>query len=217
MHPDDGYAARHGKGRGKSECWYILDCPEGAELIIGNRAKDKEELARMINEGRWDELLNRVAVKKGDFIQLDPGTLHAITAGVELLEIQENSDLTYRIYDYGRLENGKPRRLNLEQGIEVIDTPDMVYESDILHTKDMPGQLQCLIDTAHYSIYKLTVDGEYISRNTSPVFKMVNVIEGEGTVEGIRVRKGDHLIIPALCRSYCVYGRLQLIVTEPVF
>ncbi len=217
VHPDDGYAARHGNGRGKSECWYILDCPEGAELIIGNRAKDKEELARMINEGRWDELLNRVAVKKGDFIQLDPGTLHAITAGVELLEIQENSDLTYRIYDYGRLENGKPRRLNLEQGIEVIDTPDMVYESDILHTKDMPGQLQRLIDTAHYSIYKLTVDGEYISRNTSPVFKMVNVIEGEGTVEGIRVRKGDHLIIPALCRSYCVYGRLQLIVTEPVF
>ena len=114
VHPDDAYAGKNENGSfGKTECWYILDAPEGAALVIGHNAKDKAQLEDMISNGRWDEFLREVPVKKGDFIQIDPGTVHAIKGGIEILETQQNSDITYRVYDYGRLQNGKPRELHI--------------------------------------------------------------------------------------------------------
>ena len=103
VHPDDGYARLHEAGaRGKNECWYILDCPQEADIIIGHRAKSRGELARMVEEKRWDYLLNVIPIHKGDCFYIPSGTIHAIRRGTLLLEIQQNSDLTYRLYDYGR-------------------------------------------------------------------------------------------------------------------
>ena len=103
VHPDDTYAAEHEKGSlGKMECWYILDCEPDSKLVIGHNAKTHEELEDMVHNGRWSELIREVPVKKGDFIQIDPGTVHAIKGGITILETQQNSDITYRVYDYDR-------------------------------------------------------------------------------------------------------------------
>ena len=98
VHPDDAYANVHENGSlGKTECWYVLDCPEGAALVVGHNASTREELKSMIEEGRWGELIREIPVKKGDFIQIDPGTVHAIKGGLMILETQPNSDITYRV------------------------------------------------------------------------------------------------------------------------
>ena len=121
VHPDDAYAKEHENGSfGKTECWYIMDAPENATLVIGHNAKTKEELASMIHEGRWSEFIREIPVKKGDFIQIDPGTVHAIKGGLLILETQQNSDITYRVYDYDRLQNGRPRELHIEKSLSLI-------------------------------------------------------------------------------------------------
>ena len=101
VHPDDAYAKVHENGSlGKTECWFILDCKENATLVVGHNAKTKEELEQMIHEGRWKEFIREIPIKPGDFIQIDPGTVHAIKGGTLLLETQQSSDITYRVYDY---------------------------------------------------------------------------------------------------------------------
>ena len=113
VHPDDAYAQKNENGSlGKTECWYIMDCKEDATLVVGHNAKTKDELDDMVAQGRWQELIREVPIRKGDFIQIDPGTVHAIKADTLILETQQNSAITYRLYDYGRLQNGKPRQLD---------------------------------------------------------------------------------------------------------
>lgn len=103
IHPNDEYAAEHENGSlGKTECWYVLDCEPDATIIVGQRAKDRAEAAQMIEEGRWDDMLNVLPIHKGDFFQIDSGTVHAIKTGTLILETQQSSDVTYRLYDYDR-------------------------------------------------------------------------------------------------------------------
>ena len=113
VHPNDAYAKEHESGSlGKTECWYVVDCDEGAEIVIGHHAKTREEVKEMILNKRWSEFIRVVPVHKGDFFQINPGCLHAIKGGTLILETQQNSDITYRVYDYDRLSNGKPRELH---------------------------------------------------------------------------------------------------------
>ena len=103
VHPDNAYAKEHENGSlGKTECWYILDSEPGTQIVIGHHAKDKEELMQMVEEKRWKDLIREVPVKKGDFYQIDPGCVHAIKGGTVILETQQSSDITYRVYDYDR-------------------------------------------------------------------------------------------------------------------
>ena len=98
VHPDDAYARRNEKGSfGKTECWYVLDCKEDSALIVGHNAKTRDEMKSMVDEGRWDEFVRRVPVKKGSFVQIEPGCIHAITGGLLLFETEQNSDITYRV------------------------------------------------------------------------------------------------------------------------
>ena len=94
----------------------MLDCEPGTKIVIGHNAKDKKELEEMIRQGRWDEFIRVTDVKKGDFFQINPGCLHAIKGGTVILETQQNSDITYRVYDYDRLSDGKPRQLHPSPG-----------------------------------------------------------------------------------------------------
>ncbi|MDO4539372.1 MAG: mannose-6-phosphate isomerase, partial [Coriobacteriales bacterium] len=92
VHPDDAYAAENENGSlGKRECWYVLDAKEGGDIVVGQRAKNRAEFEQLVEEGRWDDLLNRVPIKKGDFFQIDPGTVHAILGGTLVLETQQSS------------------------------------------------------------------------------------------------------------------------------
>ena len=110
---------------GKTECWYIIDAEEGAEIIYGHKAKTKEELASLIEAGDWDGLLSKTPVKKGDFFFVPSGTMHAIGPGILILETQQSSDTTYRVYDFDRRDDqGNKRELHIQQSLDVLNLGD---------------------------------------------------------------------------------------------
>lgn len=205
VHPDDNYAKVHENGSfGKTECWYILDAPENGTLVVGHHAKTKEELASMIHEGRWSEFIREIPVKKGDFIQIDPGTVHAIKGGLLILETQQNSDITYRVYDYDRLQNGKPRELHVEKSIDVITVPAKSVGDSVRSVLNLPkNQLNELYSCKYYDIFKVDVDGKMSFEQTYP-FLLMSVVEGDGIIDSRPVKKGDHFILP------CGYGEVHL-------
>ena len=143
VHPDDDYAKVHENGSlGKTECWYILDCKKKCDDRYRTQFKDKEELSRMIHEGKWSEFIREIPIKKGDFLQIDPGTVHAIKGGTLILETQQNSDITYRVYDYGRLSNGKPRELHIDKSIDVITVPAKSVADSVKSVADLPRSIR---------------------------------------------------------------------------
>ncbi len=211
VHPDDEYAKKYENGSlGKTECWYVLDCDEGAELIIGHNAKTKEELCSMIDEGRWDELLRRVPIKKGDFIKINPGTIHAIKGGTMVLETQQNSDITYRLYDYDRISGGKKRELHLDKSKDVIDVPFKEDENGGTCAKTKNSWLQELLHCRYFTLWKGIVKGKERLIQDRP-FMIVSVTEGEGSLNGHRIGKGDHFILPAQFGEKDIEGELEII------
>lgn len=215
VHPDDAYAKVHENGSlGKTECWYILDCPEDATLVVGHNAGSREELKEMIDQKRWSELIREVPVKKGDFIQINPGTVHAIKGGLMILETQQNSDITYRVYDYDRLSDGKPRELHVQQSIDVITVPAPSAEDSVSHAADLPANtMNELIVCDYYKVYKLTVT-EPVSFEQEHPFLIMSVIEGEGLVNGQMIRKGDHFILPSGFGKVELQGDMTLIASS---
>lgn len=214
VHPDDAYAYRNEKGSlGKTECWYILDCDGDGKIVVGHNAKDKEELKTMIDEHRWNELIRVVPIKKGDFFQIDPGTVHAIKAGTVILETQQNSDITYRLYDYDRLSGGKPRELHIDKSIDVIKCPHEDKNTDRKEIKLENAVIEELVTCQYYSVKKLSVKGKQVFEQKEP-FTILSVIDGEGFIDGITITKGDHFILPAGYGNYCLEGNIQLITSH---
>lgn len=212
VHPNDAYAKVNENGSlGKTECWYILDCAEDATLVIGHNAKTKEELADMIHQGRWSEFIREIPVKKGDFIQIDPGTVHAIKGGILILETQQNSDITYRVYDYDRLSNGKPRELHIDKSIDVITVPAKTVADSVIDTTTMPkDELYQVYECQFYKVFKLEVEKKAVFEQKYP-FMLVSILEGEGLFNGELVKKGEHLILPAGMETVEVEGSLKAI------
>lgn len=211
VHPDDAYAMEHENGSfGKTECWYILDCDEGATIVIGHNAKDSAEVADMIHGARWSELIREIPVHKGDFFQIDPGCVHAIKGGTVILETQQNSDITYRVYDYDRLQNGKPRQLHVEQSIAVIKAP-YVPQSEAPKTYTVGDcTVTHYISCDYYTVEKLELNGT-AEFAMDKAFVNVSVAEGSGEIDGTPVKKGDHFIIPAGYGNYVLTGNMMLI------
>lgn len=214
VHPDDAYVKAHEHCPfGKTECWYVMDCPENAELVIGHHANTRQELEQMIREERYEELIRRVPVKKGDFIQINPGTVHAIGAGFLILETQQNSDITYRVYDYGRLVNGKPRELHVEKSIDVINVPDDSDKRSVSHTDHLlPNRMNLLVECDYYKVWKVDVT-ERVSLEQQYPFLIVSVLAGEGAVGGRPVQKGNHLLLPDGFGRVELSGRMELILS----
>ena len=211
VHPDDAYAKeKEGGALGKTECWYILDCPENGALVLGHNAKDREELKQMIEAKRWSELIRLRAIRKGDFLQIEPGTVHAIKSGTMLLEIQQSSDITYRLFDYDRLDHGRPRQLHLTNSIEVIRCPHVDPQMNGRITEYEDCKLEELIRCSYYTVVKLTLLGKQEFKQIHS-FLNISVISGEGTIDGNAIRKGDHLILPAGYGTYLLEGDLELI------
>lgn len=197
VHPDDAYAKEHENGSlGKTECWYIVDCKENASIVIGHHAKNRLEMEAMIRDGCWADFIREVPVKKGDFFQIEPGCLHAIKGGTQILETQQNSDITYRVYDYNRLSDGKPRELHLQQSLDVIKVP--FQESPVQpETEHLAGAEKThLITCSYYQVDKYRVKGSF-RQSFFGGFTNVTVIEGAGFVNGEPVEKGAAFIVPA--------------------
>lgn len=216
VHPNDAYAHRHENGElGKTECWYVLDCQKDAELILGHRAQTKEEFVRLIERNEWDHLLRRIPIKPGDFFYVPSGTLHALCEGTLVLEIQQSSDATYRLYDYDRTdENGNKRELHLQKAIDVTDIPHT--DQNVKSTKHQIGDalITILAETPFFSIYKWNVSGK-ASFPAPGRYLLASVIKGRGKLDGCSIQKGGHFIVPADFGDFVIEGDCEVIVSHP--
>lgn len=215
VHPNDEEAMRlEGEPYGKTECWYVVEAEQGAELILGHTAETKEQLVEAIANGEWDILLRRQPVKAGDFIFVPSGTIHAIGEGIVILETQQSSDTTYRVYDFDRTDDkGKTRELHLDQAIEVTtvpDTPKIVHST----TKNVRGgTIQTLIETDEFNVYRMEVTDGFMLRPLDR-FRLVSVLSGMGTLDGVPLEKGDHLVVTVSSQPLAVEGSMELIVSD---
>ncbi|WP_277281044.1 mannose-6-phosphate isomerase, class I [Streptococcus hyointestinalis] len=218
VHPDDTYALEHEGELGKTECWYVIAADEGAEIIYGHNAKSKEELAQMITAGDWEHLLTKIPVKAGDFFYVPSGTMHAIGKGILILETQQSSDTTYRVYDFDRKDaSGKTRDLHLKQSIDVLtigkpanSTPARVISGNL--------DLTTLVSNAFFTVYKWQISGQVDFKRTAP-YLLLSILEGQGqlVIEGTSypIKKGNHFILPNDVNSWELTGELTLIVSHP--
>ena len=211
VHPDDAYAAEHENGSlGKCECWYVLDCDPDATIIVGQKAHDRAEFAKLVEEGRWGDLVNEVPIHKGDFFQIDAGTLHAIKGGTLILETQQSSDVTYRVYDYDRIQDdGSKRELHLEQSMDVVDYAAEAPESGQITVPEVDGITE-LESNACYTVERVRVAGEKTLVQDHD-FMCVSVIEGQGSVNGQAVGKGTHFVAPCESGDLAFAGEMTLI------
>lgn len=220
VHPDDVFANAHENGEfGKTECWYIIDCKEDAEMIYGHHAQTKEQLMEMIEKGQWSDLLRRVKIKPGDFFYVPSGTIHALCEGTLVLETQQSSDTTYRVYDYDRVdEKGNKRELHLDKAIAVSTVPHQDVKPSIAEREEGGADITTFIQEKYFSVYKWEVEQKAVLQQNK-YFQLASVIEGEGTlttVEGdFPIRKGDHFILPYELEGFSIKGKATLIVSHP--
>lgn len=220
VHPNNEYAMRVEGEYGKTEMWYIVDCDEGATLLYGFK-KDisKEEFAQRIADNTLLEVTNSVSVKKGDVFFIEAGTLHAIGKGIVIAEIQQNSNTTYRIYDYGRVGNdGKPRELHVEKAKDVTDLcPAKAYPEAETEEKD-GYTIKLLSSCEYFTTNAVKVSSKATLNADDKSFHSILVLEGNGTMKSndddtLKVKKGDSVFIPAGTGEYEVEGDLSVILT----
>lgn len=209
VHPSDEYALSQEGQYGKTEMWYIVDCDENAYLYYGfNREISKEEFRTRIENNTLLEVLNKVPVKKGDCFFIESGTLHAICEGILIAEIQQNSNLTYRIYDYGRVDaNGNPRELHIDKALKVTTTapPTVAYGKPTSNT---------LASCKYFTAEKLDVDDVCEIEVTEESFQNLLCLEGTASVDGVEITKGESIFLPANMGKVKISGKANLIVSK---
>ncbi|WP_217588066.1 mannose-6-phosphate isomerase, class I [Lentibacillus saliphilus] len=216
VHPDDTYAQQvEHQPYGKTECWYVLDCDDDAEIVFGHHASSKEEFKQMVEDGEWDQLLRRVKVKKGDFIYVPSGTIHAIGKGIVILEIQQSSDITYRVYDYGRQDaHGQERELHIDSSIAVTTYPHKAEQQEKVRHDIGDLTETRLVQAEYFTVYHWVLNGK-VETPVDADFVLVSVIEGAGslTIAGqtYALTEGQHFLLPASVESYELKGNMSLI------
>ncbi|MCU9813571.1 MULTISPECIES: mannose-6-phosphate isomerase, class I [Paraclostridium] len=219
VHPDNEYAKKNENGElGKTECWYIIDCDDDAEMIFGHNAKSKEELEFMVSNNKWNDLLRRVKVNKGDFFYVPSGTIHALCKGTLVLETQQNSDTTYRVYDYDRVDsNGNKRELHVDKSIDVTTVPHVENKPNYSIIENANFKLTTFLSNEFFSVHKLDVFTEYSSTQDKP-FELYSVIDGNGKLVSnsneYSLNKGDNFILPNNFGEFKIIGNLQLIISH---
>lgn len=218
VHPNDEYAKRVENEYGKTEIWYVLDAADGAELIYGFKEKiSKEEFKAAIENNTLKEKLNCVKVKKGDLFFIEAGTVHAIGKGALIAEIQQNSNSTYRVYDYGRVgKDGKPRELHIKKALDVSKTEPPKYdvkplENEVEH-KGYVSQKLCDCDLFSVDRYKVS-DAVNLSTDENS-FNHILVIDGNGRIDGMNAKKGDSFFVPANYGVYSIKGEIEVLITK---
>ena len=223
VHPDNEYANEHENGGfGKTEVWYVVSADEGAELVYGfKRDVTREELREAILKNELPPLLNSVPVKAGDVFFVPAGLLHAIGKGILICEIQQNSDTTYRVYDWGRVgADGKPRELHVERALDVLKlsgeelrdfSPELISAGDG-YSDYMVARCEYFTATVRKqeSASALATDGSS--------FKALTFVSGEGKLvcgeESADFKRGDIFFLPAAPAEYAVLGKCEFLITE---
>ena len=222
VHPDNDYAMRVEGEFGKTEMWYIVDCEPGASLLYGfQREITREEFARRIENDTLLEVCNRVPVKKGDVFFIESGTLHAVGKGILLCEVQQNSNTTYRIYDYGRVgKDGKPRQLHVEKARDVTRLkPPTRDTKPMLHIHLFANaDVELLACCEYFTVYHFTLKGGADLRTSKESFQSITVLSGSLQLstenEKLELGRGETVFLPAGLGCYRVDGEAEFILSE---
>ena len=224
VHPDDEYAAIYEDGLGKTEMWYVLDAKNDSELVYGfSHDVDEEQVRKAIEAGTITDLLNHVPVYRDDLFYIEAGTVHAIGAGILLAEIQENSNITYRLYDYGRIDkNGQTRPLHIDKALEVArlnssSTPRQPMR--VLKYKNGTASellTRCKYFQVERMLLNTAVRREMAAfRTDSNSFHVLLVVDGCGMVIAEDVNlpffKGDCIFVPAESVELKLHGKAQML------
>ena len=222
IHPDDEYALENENEYGKNEMWYVLDAEPGAYLYCGlSRASSKEEIEERIKNNTITEILNKIEVKKGDMVKA--GTIHAIGAGIFICEIQQNSNCTYRMYDYDRRDKfGNPRELHIAKSLDVVNP--VKYEKDnkcnVMLAHNEHYMSKRLVQCKYFEVIKYEIEDEAKIPVDEASFLSVIVIDGEGTImtddndKELKFKAGESFFINAGKRNVVVNGRSTCIITH---
>ena len=221
VHPDDAYARVHEGESGKTEMWYVIDATPGASLIYGfTKEISLEEFEQRIKNNTLLDVCNRVPIKKGDVFFIEAGTLHAIGAGALIAEIQQSSNSTYRVYDYGRIgKDGKPRQLHIEKALAVTKRQPPTHKvGEIAKLTcftdyDLDVLAQCdLFKVSHFDLH-----GECKLNAKKDSFHSILVLAGDIMLtygeNSFTLTKGDSVFVPADMGKYALNGNGEFILT----
>ena len=219
VHPSDEYAKKNENQMGKTEMWYILEAQKGAKIVYGFEYDvTPEMIKKSLQDHTFEQLLHYEEVKKGDCIYIPSGTVHALGKGIVCAEIQESSDVTYRLYDYDRVDaNGNKRPLHLEKALAVLNYK-MQYESIrqrqlIKFNKDFVSE--CLTKNNYFSVLKFFIKNNCEIKKVTTSFDIILITEGKGEIkvknESLFFNKGDCIIIPASIASYYISGGCEFL------
>ncbi|WP_297419933.1 type I phosphomannose isomerase catalytic subunit [Clostridium sp.] len=215
VHPGDEYAAKFEGDYGKTEAWYVVDAKPNATLIVGTKDCTKAEFEAAIKSGEVEKYLNKIDVKKGDCFLINSGLIHAICEGVIIAEIQQNSDVTYRVYDYGR-----PREIHVEKALDVTNF-ELQCENLKGEEVSFDGYKKSLLcKNEYFGIEKLTIEEALKDSGDKDKFDILTCVDGEGTIEGDgyceKIKMGDSYLIPAALGNYEIKGKLTVLKSYPV-
>ena len=210
VHPNDEYALKYENQYGKTEGWLVLDALKDSKLVLGHNAKNKEELVKYIENDDYDGLLKSVDVNPGEFYPIYAGTVHAIGAGLTILEIQQSSDVTYRFYDYHRKDaNGKERELHVNQAVSVT-----TYNSQELDRTNHLEQASHMVwDNEYFTVSMLNVSENEVLVNPSN-YAIFTVATGEFELDGKKLVVGDSFILTKIASDIVINGNGVLVRTD---
>lgn len=216
VHPDDRYAQKIGQQYGKEEAWLVLEPSNNRKVQLGHLAKTKAEFKQLVNQGAWNELLKYHSIDNNDLIPVKPGTLHAILKGTLILEIQQSSDTTYRVYDYDRLDElGHKRPLHLKEALDVMTIPD-VSSPPIKLDCDTTQEVKVLWQGTYFSLIEWNVTTSLQIKVDPDSFLLVTVISGSGIINQQHYQQGDAFIITSQADTLELIGTMRCMVTVPV-
>lgn len=220
VHPDDEYALQVEHEPGKTEMWVIADCDDGASLIYGfKKPVSKDEFLQRVRDNTLLEVLNSVPVRKGDVFFIEAGTVHAIGKGIVIAEIQQNSNTTYRVYDYGRLDaHGNARALHVEKAADVLIWEPVVLQGAAGQPEQKDGYVSTLLASCRYfTVHKLEIETAAALIVSDDSFVSLLVLEGScrfRAQEEIEFSKGGSLFLPAGMGDFTLEGKAVVLLTS---
>ena len=221
VHPDDNYAQKVENEPGKTEMWYIIEAEPGAKLVYGLKAgTTKEEFADAVKSGKIEKYLNEITVEKGDIFYMPSGTIHAIEDGILLAEIQQNSDTTYRVYDWNRVgKDGKPRELHIERALDVIN-----FDEKIIQAKSIPLTISnnnykrsFLAACPHFVTEKIDNNSIYQLNTGGKRFYIIVNLRGQAGISSngkvYNLSPGDTYFLPANLGNVNIDGNNEMLIS----
>jgi mannose-6-phosphate isomerase len=214
LHPNDQLAKKRHNSLGKTEMWYVMQAEQNARIIVGfKKESSSEEYLQHLRNKTLPSILNEIIVKKGDVFFLETGTIHAIGAGIVIAEIQQTSDITYRVYDWDRVDaNGKSRELHIDLALEAINYNLLKAEKSYNKQENTSNEIvDCLFFKTNY----IPLNGKMKFTSKSDTFRVFMCTEGQFELQCDAFKsnytKGDTLLIPAIMNNYDLEGKASLL------